>query len=287
MHMFYTFVVVVLERHCITVTGWHWNRWKKGRYNICRSLRKDRYGKEQKRLLTITVFSFLMFTFPPGYPNVPPQVHYHSGGLGLNPNLYASGKVSLSLLDTWFGNKDQKWTPGVSTMLQVLVSIQGLILNAKPYYNEPGYEIMSRLIDGEKRAMLYNEDTFILSLKTMMYMIRKPPKNFEDLVVGHFYSRAYNILGSCKAYMEGAQVGYLAKGRVRIVDESEGKCSDKFKAGLVGHVNNLVKEFERIGVKDCEKFQKGSSHSLSLHLPAYSLSLPFPLYLSLYSLSLS
>lgn len=31
-------------------------------------------------------------------------------------------------------------------------------------------------------------------------------------------------------------------------------AQDKFKAGLVGHVNTLVKEFKRIEVKDCEKF---------------------------------
>jgi len=118
-------------------------------------------------------------------------------------------------------------------------------------------------------------------------------QNFEDLVVGHFYSRAHNILGSCKAYIEGAQVGYLAKGRVRIVDEGEGKCSDKFKAGLVGHVNNLVKEFKRIGVKDCEKFQIGSSHSLSSISPSLlsisslsSISLPV-LSLSLNNLTIS
>jgi len=104
------------------------------------------------------------------------QVHYHSGGLRLNPNLYKTGYVCLSLLNTWSGNKNQKWTPGVSTMLQVLVSIQGLILNAKPYFNEPGYEITSGTIDGEKKALRYNEDKFILSLKTMMYMIRSPPK---------------------------------------------------------------------------------------------------------------
>jgi len=72
--------------------------------------------------------------------------------------------------------------------------------------------------------------------------------------VGHFYSRAHDILRSCKAYMEGAQVGCLVKKGVNIVDESKGKCSDGFKSGLVGYVNILVEEFERIGVKDCEKF---------------------------------
>ncbi|KEH43397.1 ubiquitin-conjugating enzyme [Medicago truncatula] len=150
--------------------------------------------------------------FPTGYPNVPPLVHYHSRGLRLNPNLYGCGKVCLSLLNTWSGDRNQMWAPGVSTMLQVLVSIKGLILNAKPYYNEPGYEYKSGSRSGEQKALQYNEDTFILSLRTMISIIKSRPKNFEDLVVGHFYSRAHDILGTCKAYMEeGVRVGCFFK----------------------------------------------------------------------------
>lgn len=104
------------------------------------------------------------------------QVHYHSGGLRINPNLYHSGKVCLSLLNTWVGSKNEKWTPGVSTMFQVLLSIQGLILNAKPYFNEPGYERSSGSANGENKSLQYNERTLILSLKTMVYTMKKPPK---------------------------------------------------------------------------------------------------------------
>ena len=104
------------------------------------------------------------------------HVHYHSGGLRINPNLYNCGKVCLSLLNTWSGSHKEKWIPGVSTILQVLVSIQGLILNAKPYFNEPGYASMSGTPGGESNSLQYNESTFILSLKTMAYNIRRPPK---------------------------------------------------------------------------------------------------------------
>ncbi|XP_050883056.1 putative ubiquitin-conjugating enzyme E2 38 isoform X2 [Lathyrus oleraceus] len=200
------------------------------------------------------LFFFDIF-FPSGYPNVPPNVHYHSGGLRLNPNLYNCGKVCLSLLNTWSGTTKERWTKGVSTMLQVLVSIQGLILNTMPYYNEPGYESLRGTPNGETQARQYNQNTFILSLRTMMYTIRKPPKNFEDLVAGHFYSRAHDILASCKAYEKGVQVGCLVKGGVRDVDGSNGKnCPAKFKSGLVECVPSLIKEFENVGVKDCEKF---------------------------------
>jgi ubiquitin-conjugating enzyme E2 O len=68
------------------------------------------------------------------------------------------------------------WIPGKSTMLQVLVSIQALILNAKPFFNEPGYESSYVGAEGDKRSKKYNEEVFILSLKTMMYTLRRPPK---------------------------------------------------------------------------------------------------------------
>ncbi|KAF2579291.1 hypothetical protein F2Q68_00003013 [Brassica cretica] len=56
------------------------------------------------------LFFFDIF-FPDTYPSVPPVVHYHSGGLGINPNLYGCGKVCLSLLGTWSGSSKEKWLP--------------------------------------------------------------------------------------------------------------------------------------------------------------------------------
>ncbi|XP_050368961.1 LOW QUALITY PROTEIN: uncharacterized protein LOC126787070 [Argentina anserina] len=197
---------------------------------------------------------FFDVSFPSNYPNVPPHVQYHSGGLRLNPNLYACGKVCLSLLNTWSGNPKEMWIQGVSTILQVLVSIQGLILNTKPYFNEPGYASMNGSADGEMRSRQYNEDTFLLSLTTMVYMMRRPPKHFEDFVMGHFRDRAHDILVACKAYMDGAQVGCLVKGGVQDVDEGDKSCSQRFKDSLAGHMPMLVKEFMQIGVKDCEKY---------------------------------
>jgi ubiquitin-conjugating enzyme E2 O len=54
--------------------------------------------------------------------------------------------------------------------------------------------------------------------------------------------------------MEGVQVGCLMKGGVQDVDEVGGKSSDKFKTDLFGYVKLLVQEFEKLGVKDCQKF---------------------------------
>ena len=79
--------------------------------------------------------------FPPSYPTDPPKVNLETTGAGsvrFNPNLYKDGKVCLSLLGTWRGHGGENWSVGVSTFIQVLVSVQSLILVPDPYFNEPG-----------------------------------------------------------------------------------------------------------------------------------------------------
>ncbi len=85
------------------------------------------------------VFAFDIF-IPDDYPMVSPRVKIVTTGQGtvrFGPNLYADGKVCLSLLGTWEG---PKWDPKQSSLYQVLVSIQSLILGVEhPYYLEPSY----------------------------------------------------------------------------------------------------------------------------------------------------
>jgi ubiquitin-conjugating enzyme E2 Z len=57
-----------------------------------------------------------------------------NGQVRFNPNLYADGKVCLSILGTWNG---PGWTP-VQTLGSVLLSVLSL-MNSAPYHNEPGY----------------------------------------------------------------------------------------------------------------------------------------------------
>jgi ubiquitin-conjugating enzyme E2 Z len=78
------------------------------------------------------------FGFPLTYPQDPPKVKLLNTGGGtvrMGPNLYANGKVCLSILGTWSG---PSWSP-VQTLASVLLSIQSL-LNEFPYTNEPGFE---------------------------------------------------------------------------------------------------------------------------------------------------
>ncbi|PRQ39467.1 putative aminoacyltransferase, E1 ubiquitin-activating enzyme [Rosa chinensis] len=168
---------------------------------------------------------FFDIKFPSNYPYQPPQVHYHSHGLRLNPNLYENGKVCLSLLNTWSGKKKEMWDPNQSTILQVLVSIQGLVLNEKPFYNEP---FRLRLFQ-EENSRRYNEDAFIKTCKTTLYLLQKPPKNFELFTADHFRQRANRILRACNAYTN-SRVGV---GHYRDDNENETKDDTKVKDSAI------------------------------------------------------
>jgi len=94
---------------------------------------------------------------PADYPKVPPVFHYVSYCSDrLNPNLYENGKVCVSLLGTWDGKGTEVWNSR-SSLLQVLISIQGLILVSEPYYNEAGYERQKGSRIGAENARMYNE----------------------------------------------------------------------------------------------------------------------------------
>ncbi|GJV98597.1 ubiquitin-conjugating enzyme/RWD-like protein [Tanacetum coccineum] len=123
-------------------------------------------------------------------------VHYRSGGLGINPNMYKCGKVLLSLRKTSRG-EERMWVLGSSTMLQLLVSIQDRILNAKPLFNDMTYSVSSGSVYGEESSVLYNRNTFIKTLKTMVYTMQSLPKNFEVFVVGYFRNLFGDILAVC------------------------------------------------------------------------------------------
>lgn len=203
--------------------------------------------------------------FPAKYPAVPPQVYYHSGGLRLNPNLYNNGKVCLSLLGTWHGKNCENWNPDKSTMLQVLVSIQALILNEKPFFNEPGYAESYRADEGQRRSKDYNDNTFVLSLKTMMYTLRKPPKPFEDFVAGHFRLRARNILTACRSYAEGGPVGEVLHNAAQSSRNASvsAKNQKEFQAAVNRMMNTLIAFFTKNGSTDCEEFRSPEIYNIT------------------------
>jgi len=121
---------------------------------------------------------FFDFQLGPLYPAVPPTLHYVSYCCDkLNPNLYEDGKVCLSLLGTWNGKGTETWTPN-SNLLQLLVSIQGLILVREPYFNEAGYERQKGTAEGAENSRNYNEMALLKLVQSMTRLIQDPQEPF-------------------------------------------------------------------------------------------------------------
>lgn len=80
-------------------------------------------------------YYFFMFDFPHDYPFSPPKVTFmtNDSTTRFNPNLYRCGKVCVSILNTWSG---EKWS-ACQTINSVLLTLCSL-LNESPLENEPG-----------------------------------------------------------------------------------------------------------------------------------------------------
>ncbi|CAK1547052.1 unnamed protein product [Leptosia nina] len=127
------------------------------------------------------------------YPRAPPLCHYHSYCSDrLNPNLYEDGKVCVSLLGTWSGRGVEVWGKD-SSLLQVIVSLQGLILNAEPYFNEAGYEKQKGTQQGTENSRMYNEMVLLKLVQSMTKMALNPPQPFREEILQHLRTTAGDL----------------------------------------------------------------------------------------------
>ncbi|RZB54439.1 UQ con domain containing protein, partial [Asbolus verrucosus] len=136
------------------------------------------------------------------YPRNPPSVHFISYiSEALNPNLYVEGKVCVSLLGTWMGRGSEVWGPN-STLLQLIVSIQGLILVAEPYYNEAGYERQTHTQQGYENSRTYNEFVILKLVQSMSELLNASPKVFREEVLAHFQANGERMCERLMKYCE-------------------------------------------------------------------------------------
>lgn len=143
---------------------------------------------------------------PGDYPNVPPLISLETTGGGrvqFNPNLYDNGGVCLSVLNTWFGGPDEMWKPQTSSLLQVLVSIQSLILVPEPFFNEPGNERMRGTAEGTQLSNAYNHVT---ACNTFLWAIQSQLRSccpvFGDVIRTHFYLKRKEICQQLQEWLK-------------------------------------------------------------------------------------
>lgn len=137
--------------------------------------------------------AFIFDIYLGDYPKQPPKVKYLTTGGGryrFNPNLYQDGKVCLSLLGTWSG---PGWVSGESTLLQVLISIQSLILVNDPYFNEPGYQRSMGTPSGTAQSNTYNANIrkFTLEVCILPFLSQAPCPypEFGEALQRHFRNK--------------------------------------------------------------------------------------------------
>ncbi|XP_064270880.1 baculoviral IAP repeat-containing protein 6 isoform X5 [Passer domesticus] len=180
--------------------------------------------------------------FPQDYPNSPPLVNLETTGghsVRFNPNLYNDGKVCLSILNTWHGRPEEKWNPQTSSFLQVLVSVQSLILVAEPYFNEPGYERSRGTPSGTQSSREYDGNIRQATVKwAMLEQMRNPSPCFKEVIHKHFYLKRVEIMAQCEEWIADIQQ-YSSDKRV-------GRTMSHHAAALKRHTAQLREELLKL-----------------------------------------
>ncbi|THH19009.1 hypothetical protein EW146_g2092 [Bondarzewia mesenterica] len=149
------------------------------------------------------LFEFDCF-MPLEYPSRPPLMHLRTTGnghVGFNPNLYNTGKVCLSLLGTWSGRPEEQWSRN-STLLQVVVSIQSMILIDLPYFNEPGY---GQANPNHPASIAYNMSTRMNTVRwAIVDWMNDKHRNgiWADVIASHFTIRKASIRKAIQTWTE-------------------------------------------------------------------------------------
>ncbi|KAJ7225675.1 hypothetical protein GGX14DRAFT_421669 [Mycena pura] len=141
------------------------------------------------------------------FPHSPPIAHFLSwtnGNGRVNPNLYEEGKVCLSILGTWAGDKTEIWNSARSSLLQAFVSIQGLVLVKEPWFCEPAYEKLRGTEEGIVNSRLYNEKAYVLSRGFVRRALELPPGGLETEIewLYHRSGRLDKVIQDAQALIE-------------------------------------------------------------------------------------
>ena len=138
-------------------------------------------------------FYFFEFHYPFDYPFSPPKVKYmtNDGVTRFNPNLYKCGKVCVSILNTWSGDK---WSAcqSINSVLLTLCSL----LNEMPFLNEPGAQAGSRDCIAYNKYIEYSNINFAICdlINSNKNYIPEQFKIFYPYLKEHFYKNVDKIL---------------------------------------------------------------------------------------------
>ena len=138
-------------------------------------------------------YYFFEFNYPYDYPFSPPKVKYmtNDGQTRYNPNLYKCGKVCVSILNTWSGDK---WS-ACQTINSLLLTLCSL-LNDMPFLNEPGQHIGSRDCIAYNKSIEYCNINFVICdlINRSKNKVPEQFKIFYPFLKENFYKNYDKIL---------------------------------------------------------------------------------------------
>ena len=140
----------------------------------------------QKDTIYYGGYYLFSFDYPFDYPFSPPKVAYmtNDGKTRFNPNLYICGKVCVSILNTWSG---EKWS-SCQTINSILLTLCTL-LNNEPLLNEPGQKITSRDYIPYHKSIQYNNIDYAIC----DMIIHNKTKNYISQLFYNIMKEQFNI----------------------------------------------------------------------------------------------
>lgn len=166
------------------------------------------------------------FHFPKEYPYEPPKLTYltNDGQTRFNPNFYRDGKVCLSLLNTWQG---EKWS-ACQSIRSILITLQ-MTMNEKPLLNEPGI----------------NEDMHFSSIRKYNRLIAF--KNVELTII--HYNESSQHIPIQREEIKQVISEHFSSTRDKVIDRVQshiGQSYDKSSIRLNLYSQNAYVDYERL-----------------------------------------
>lgn len=147
-------------------------------------------------------FYLFKLNFPCNYPHSPPKLTFMTDDrerTRFNPNLYVNGKVCLSILNTWQG---ERWT-SCQTIRSVLMSLI-MVLNEHPLTNEPGYDMKTHasIINIYTTVIEYKNVEAAICRMVTREILPNEFNSFHSIMEKHFIENYKRIRTNVEKYLE-------------------------------------------------------------------------------------
>lgn len=156
-------------------------------------------------------FEFIMH-LNSNFPHKPPTVEHLTNGYGsvmFHPVLKPWGMICLSLLGTWpGGDESQLWNPARSTLTQVVLSIQTLILGDHTIFmHHPVMQQHQGTNHGVETDEAFSNVIRVANINYgMLNQLSTLPQGFEQVVKLHFSLKKDIILRTIKDWENNAKL---------------------------------------------------------------------------------